>query len=127
MKNSKQSRRNFLRNSSLGFIGAGIIGNEKTLLSNNQDMDPEISSIKEYRILGRTEFRVSDISSGSPRNETLLKALLNAGVNFIDTGEDYDNGNNERLIGKVLKEYDRKKKYILRKRNLTGKRMSLTG
>jgi predicted aldo/keto reductase-like oxidoreductase len=112
MKNSKQSRRNFLRNSSLGIIGAGIIGNEKKLLSNNQDKDPEISFIKEYRILGRTGFRVSDISVGVPRNETLLKTLLNSGVNFIDTGEDYDNGNNERLIGKVLKEFDRKKIFI---------------
>lgn len=114
MKNSKLNRRNFLRNSSFGFIGAGLIGKGKSLLSNDPDgdPDPETPVIKEYRMLGRTGFRVSDISSGSPRNETVLKALLNAGVNFIDTGEDYDNGNNERLIGKVLKEFDRKKIFI---------------
>ena len=114
MKNLKFSRRNFLRNTSLGFIGAGLIGKGKSLISNDpdRDPDPEIPVIKEYRMLGRTGFRVSDISSGSPRNETLLKALLNSGVNFIDTGEDYDNGNNERLIGKVLKEFDRKKIFI---------------
>jgi predicted aldo/keto reductase-like oxidoreductase len=114
MKNSRLNRRNFLRNSSLGFIGAGIIGNGKTLLSGKTDVetDPEVLAIKEYRMLGRTGFQVSDISSGSPRNPTLLKTLLSAGVNFIDTGEDYDNGNNERLIGKVLKEFDRKKIFI---------------
>lgn len=114
MKNFRQSRRNFLRNSSLGFIGAGMIGKEKSWMSNNQEAvrDPETPVIKEYRMLGKTGFKVSDISSGAPKNETLLKALLSAGVNFIDTGEDYENGNNERLIGKVLKEYDRKKIFI---------------
>jgi predicted aldo/keto reductase-like oxidoreductase len=114
MKNSNLSRRNFLRNSSFGFIGAGIIGKEKSFLLNDQEKvpDPETPVIKEYRTLGRTGFQVSDISSGTPRNETLLKALLDAGVNFIDTGEDYENGNNERLIGKVLKEFDRKKIFI---------------
>jgi len=114
MKNSKFSRRHFLRNTSLGFIGAGLIEKEKSLLSNGPDGDPDtdLPVIKDYRMLGRTGFQVSDISSGAPRNETLLKALLNAGVNFIDTGEDYDNGNNERLIGKVLKEFDRKKIFI---------------
>ncbi len=89
-----------------------MIPDRKTLLTDFEDRDPEMPAIKEFRMLGRTGFQVSDISSGSPRNETLLKALLNAGVNFIDTGEDYDNGNNERLIGKVLKEFDRKKIFI---------------
>jgi predicted aldo/keto reductase-like oxidoreductase len=112
MKNSRLSRRNFIRNSSIGLIGAGMISDRKTLLPGFEDRDPEMPAIKEFRMLGRTGFQVSDISSGSPRNETLLKALLNAGVNFIDTGEDYDNGNNERLIGKVLKEFDRKKIFI---------------
>jgi len=112
MKNYRLTRRNFLRNSSIGFIGAGMIPAGEKLLSGIEDSDPEIAVIKEYRLLGRTGFSVSDISSGSPRNETLLRALLKAGVNFIDTGEDYDNGNNERLIGKVLKEFDRKKIFI---------------
>jgi predicted aldo/keto reductase-like oxidoreductase len=112
MKNSRLSRRNFIRNSSIGLIGAGMIPDRKTLLPGFEDRDPEMPAIKEFRMLGRTGFQVSDISSGSPRNETLLKALLNAGVNFIDTGEDYDNGNNERLIGKVLKDFDRKKIFI---------------
>jgi predicted aldo/keto reductase-like oxidoreductase len=37
---------------------------------------------------------------------------LQSGVNFIDTGEDYDNGKNEILIGKVLQDFDRKKIFI---------------
>jgi len=112
MNRSRLSRRHFLRNSSYGLIAAGIIKNRYSEEEHPDESDPELPEIKEYRTLGRTGFRVSDISSGAPRNETLLKAALTAGVNFIDTGEDYDNGNNERLIGKVLKEFDRKKIFI---------------
>lgn len=114
MKKHKINRRNFLRNSTFGIAGAGFLGNDKLFVSDirEKEQDDEIPVIREYRMLGRTGFKVSDISSGTPRNETLLKALLNAGVNFIDTGEEYDNGNNERLIGRVLKDYDRKKIFI---------------
>jgi predicted aldo/keto reductase-like oxidoreductase len=115
MNKSRLSRRRFLRNSSYGFIAAGMIPGERPFIPAVENQEPELPIIKEYRTLGRTGFRVSDISSGAPRNETILKTLLNAGVNFIDTGEDYDNGNNERLIGKVLKEFDRKKIFILSK------------
>ncbi|HDR88758.1 MAG TPA: hypothetical protein ENN63_03910 [Bacteroidetes bacterium] len=68
--------------------------------------------VKEYRQLGKTGFMASDISCGTPPSEAVLKALLELGVNFIDTGETYDNGNNERLIGRVIKDYDRKKIFI---------------
>ncbi len=115
MNKSKLSRRHFLRNSSYGLIAAGVLPGSEKIIPGIKNSDPETLSIKEYRTLGRTGFKVSDISSGAPRNETLLKTLLTAGVNFIDTGEDYDNGNNEKLIGKVLKEFDRKKIFILSK------------
>jgi predicted aldo/keto reductase-like oxidoreductase len=114
----KMNRRKFIKNSTLGFLGSGMIVTRKIpIIHYNEEgsATDDMPVIKEYRTLGRTGFRVSDISSGAPRNETLLKSLLNAGVNFIDTGEDYDNGNNERLIGKVLKEFDRKKIFILSK------------
>lgn len=114
MKQRRTSRRNFLKNSSLGLIGTGIVGNKQFGASHKQDEDPdsEMPLIKEYRTLGRTGFQVSDISSVSPRSETVLRVLLQSGVNFIDTGEAYHNGNNEKLIGKVLQDFDRKKIFI---------------
>jgi predicted aldo/keto reductase-like oxidoreductase len=72
----------------------------------------EPPKIVNYKTLGRTGFKVSDLASGAPNNETVLRAMLDSGVNFIDTGHTYGNGNNERLIGKVLKDYDRKKIFI---------------
>lgn len=90
------------------------MSNRKLSHYHRQDEDPDTKKpvIKECRTFGRTGFKVSDISSGSPRSEAVLRALLQAGVNFIDTGEAYDNGNNEVMIGKVLKDFDRKKIFI---------------
>ena len=62
--------------------------------------------------MGRTGFKVSDFGSGSPSSEAVLKALFERGVNVVDTGEQYGNGNNERLIASVMKEFDRSKIFI---------------
>jgi len=45
--------------------------------------------IKDYRTLGRTGFKVSDISfgAGDLSNDNVLRAALEAGVNYIDTAE----------------------------------------
>lgn len=115
MDRKKTNRRNFIKNSSLAMLAAPVLG-KKTLYANQGTADPdEIPIIKNYKTLGRTGFKVSDIASGSPRSEAVLKALLKSGVNYIDTGEQYGNGNNERLIGKVLPEFDRKKIFIISK------------
>lgn len=111
MSSEKINRRNFLRKSSLTAVGAGlasgiVIGNDKKTKALSD------TKIKEYRKFGRTGFKVSDISSGSPSNEAVLKALLKNGVNLIDTGEVYGNGNSERLIGKVIQDFDRSKLFI---------------
>ena len=115
MTRKKTNRRNFIKNSSLAFICTPVLG--KSAFLPNQDLpEPEeISKIKKYKTLGRTGFKVSDIASGSPRNEAVLRALLKSGVNYIDTGHAYGNGNNELLIGKVLPEFDRKKIFIMSK------------
>ncbi len=74
----------------------------------------------QYRRLGRTGLRVSEIGFGGwaiggswgkqDDNESLkaLHAAVDAGVNFIDTAASYGDGKSERLIGKVLKDYEDK-------------------
>ena len=110
MKSNRLNRRNFLRNTSLGFLGAGLLGN-KGLANPIQDQENELPKIKEYRTLGRTGFKVSDISIGASGliNLSVLKTALNMGVNYIDTSELYGGGNAEKTIGKCIKEFDRKK------------------
>lgn len=76
----------------------------------DSEAGPEINI--SYKTLGRTGFRVSDIGIGAPPSEAVLKAGLKLGMNYIDTAEQYGNGNNEKLIGKVIKDFDRKKIFI---------------
>lgn len=112
-------RRKFLKNSTLGMVGAGVLGRKSLLKAGETDAD-ETPKIKEYRTLGRTGFKVSDISSGGPMNEGVLNALLDAGVNYIDTAESYGNGHSEKIVGTVMKNRDRKSVFITTKQIVTA-------
>lgn len=105
------SRRQFVKQTMLGLMTAGglykrgIYGQEHTAAKRNP-------GIKKHNILGRTGFRVSDIAFGAPENEAILSAALDAGINYLDTGEEYSNGGSERTIGRVMKDRDRKTVFI---------------
>jgi aryl-alcohol dehydrogenase-like predicted oxidoreductase len=70
----------------------------------------------QYRVLGKTGFRVSSLSFGAwaiggtwgPLDDhASLRALhraIDMGVNFIDTADVYGDGHSERLIGRLLRE-----------------------
>jgi predicted aldo/keto reductase-like oxidoreductase len=67
-----------------------------------------------YRRLGRTGLSISEISLGSSPlpDPTLLRALVDRGVNYIDTSHNYDNGNAERQIGRLLKDVGRGRVHV---------------
>lgn len=111
MDSSKLNRRKFIKRTSLGTIGAGLAsaGTFASGSSVNNAMSPVI---QDYRKFGNTGFMVSDFSCGAPGNEAVLRALLEKGVNLIDTGETYMNGNSERIIGRVLQDFDRSSIFI---------------
>ena len=71
----------------------------------------------EYRTLGKTGLRVSALSLGMAylRERAVLFKALDLGINYFDTAHIYMGGNNERLLGEVLKEYGRKKAFIATK------------
>jgi len=116
MDNNKLNRRNFLKKSSISALGIGLLGDHA--LGHKAPVN-KLHSIKEYRLLGRTGAMVSDIGSGIPYSEPVLKAVIESGVNFIETAESYSNGRNEELIGNVIKNYDREKLFITTKVNTT--------
>lgn len=108
------NRRSFLKNSSIGVMAAGMLSQTKWLNS-EKTVKTVPPKIKEYRTLGRTGFKVSDISAGFQFDLGLLNALLDAGINYIDTAEEYGRGNSERTVGKALKNRDRKSLFVTTK------------
>ena len=101
MKNKKISisRKEFIKKSSAGILGAGIIannplaifGNEKELVKNT---------------LGKTGIKVTPVCFGATRTQipALTHAALDTGYTFIDTGRSYANGQNEVMIGEIIKD-----------------------
>lgn len=58
----------------------------------------------ELRTIGSTGLSVSSLCFGAPRTneESLIKFAVEKGMNFIDTGRSYGNGNNEKLVGRAI-------------------------
>ena len=124
------SRRGFLGASlaaatAAGLKAQGVVAGQAAA----QEATPAkpVVKIKEYRTLGRTGFKVSDISfgGGDLSNDNVLRAAIDAGVNYIDTAEHYGRGGSERTIGQVLKTHDRNSLFITTKLNISfDKRIS---
>ena len=69
-----------------------------------------------YRILGKTGFKISEISLGTwqvggkwgdPFNhanaDKILQAAVDAGINFIDTADVYGDGESEKAVGRLVR------------------------
>jgi predicted aldo/keto reductase-like oxidoreductase len=107
-KKNSFGRRQFVKKSALGLIGAGITG--KSGLAWNRTQEETEPKVKDYRILGRTEFKVSDIAGGSIQDEGLIGAMLDRGVNYIDTAEQYPG--HHAIVAKAIKGRERKSFFI---------------
>lgn len=72
-----------------------------------QGNNNKLTGQMEYRRLGRTNMKISEISlGGSPvPPEVIFRQAIERGVNYVDTSSSYMGGNSERTIGKLLKEY----------------------
>ena len=115
-------RRQFLKKSAAGVLGAGLIGPVVGPLPRGAAGQAPLK-IKEYRVLGRTGFKVSDIGFGGAdlAEPDLFQAAVDAGINYIDVAEHYGRGNAERAVGAVLKRgsVDRKSLFITTKLNIS--------
>jgi len=115
-------RRQFLKTSAAGIVGAGLLGPSRGPLSRYSSAQ-EALKIKNYRVLGRTGFKVSDIGFGGAdlQEPGLLEAAIAAGINYVDTAEHYNRGGSEKTVGEVLKKgtIDRKSIFITTKLNIS--------
>ena len=105
-------RRGFLRTGITG--AAGIVALSPSLVSaaNAGQQDNII-----YRTLGKTGMKVPVISFGVMRadNPNLCKAAYDKGIKLFDTANGYQNGNNETMLGNLLKDYPRNSFYLATK------------
>lgn len=119
----KIDRRSFLSKSTAMMAGAGIAGTGAVFSRENRKPEQQQPVIREYRVLGRTGFKVSDIGCGFPgmANESVLKAAIAGGINFIDTIEGHGGGNSEAAIGRAIKGCPRETLFINSKIAVTEK------
>ncbi|MGD2294964.1 MAG: aldo/keto reductase [Candidatus Aminicenantes bacterium] len=109
-------RRHFLKKSTFGMIGAGVLTAENCKKAGEyakEEGKKSLLKVKDYRILGRTGFRVSDIGGGYIKDEGLMSAALDRGVNYIDTAEQYPG--HHKIVGQAIKGRDRKSLFITSK------------
>jgi predicted aldo/keto reductase-like oxidoreductase len=72
--------------------------------------------IRRHRTLGRTGFKVSDVSMGGLYDDgNVVRYAYDCGINYFDTAEGYMNGDSERRIGEAMPHMDRKKIFITTK------------
>ncbi len=71
------------------------------------------AAVKTLIPLGNTGIKVTPLCFGASRakDEALINYALEKDINFLDTGRAYARGNNERLVGRVIK--DRRKEIVV--------------
>jgi predicted aldo/keto reductase-like oxidoreductase len=111
------NRRSFLKTSSALVAGSALAVPLTGTAQENENTAAPASAVQKYRTLGRTEFKVSDISMGCGRiNEAnVVRYAYDRGINYFDTAETYGNGESERKIGDAMPHLDRKEVFITTK------------
>ena len=115
------TRRRFLKDLTLTCTGSAF--GVQTLATRRvwgklpKDAGSKESPTMEYRTLGKTGLKVSALSFGVMRlsEPAVLFQALDMGINYFDTAHAYQNGNNEKMLGSVLKSYGRSKVFIATK------------
>ncbi len=120
----QSSRREFLKNVSAGgallssSIAMATVPSNREVKKNTGKNGETIA----YRQLGSTGYRVSELGFGAmnTRNEELIHAAIDAGINYVDTAHGYMRGENERIVGRVMKT-KRDKVFLVTKVHAKGK------
>jgi aryl-alcohol dehydrogenase-like predicted oxidoreductase len=102
---NNNSRRRFLKNAT-GLLATGLVSGTSLGNTLTDVRTPEKKKEIIYRTLGRTGIKVPIVSMGvmNSSNPNLVKMAWQSGIRHFDTAWGYQGGNNERMIGKVIKE-----------------------
>lgn len=112
----EMNRRDFLSQGFCGIIGTGIAASHfgdpeflRRLISRDQPgQDAERLAAQppiKYRTLGRTGLKVCEVGMGAmiTSDPAVIAHALDLGINYIDTADCYQGGNNEKMIGRLLR------------------------
>jgi aryl-alcohol dehydrogenase-like predicted oxidoreductase len=96
------TRKAFLKTQLGGLVSLGLatgLGSVASGMIANADQDNGL------RVLGRTGLSVSPLGMGAARTleVALIRMSLDMGINFLDTGRSYFNGQNEVAVGQAIK------------------------
>ena len=99
MKHQKRkfTRKDFIKTSTMGALASGVIaGTPVKLLSDSKKLTETT--------LGKTGIKMTKLGVGAPRIQvaSVLKYALDNGITFIDTGRNYANGQNEKMVGEAI-------------------------
>jgi predicted aldo/keto reductase-like oxidoreductase len=107
-RKEKLSRRSFIERSVASVVGAGIglSGASRTVGAAGQEEPAapkdEKPRIREYRDLGRTGWKVSDIAFGNAgmQDTSTLEYAMERGINYVDTARQYYDM--EKVVGQLF-------------------------
>lgn len=118
MKNQKQDRRHFLKTSLTTAAVASVFPSAVNSSRGINTIEGQIIKRK----LGRTgiELPVVSMGAGDTDNPKLIEAALDNGIKLLATSEYYGNGNNERIIGELLKKRKREDVILMTSANPAG-------
>ena len=119
------TRRDFVKSALAGLGGYMILSDEKPNPSTTEL--PKKAKIV-TRTLGKTGIKLPVVNMGvmNSDNPALVKAALDAGIKLLDTAGNYQRGNNEKLVGSVIKNYPRDS-YVIATKVLDRSRDRSTG
>jgi len=114
-----ESRRKFLRNAT-GLIATGLvtnaaIGKAQPVVPSDAGSKRDTDSKPIHRTLGRTGISLPIVSMGvmNSNNPNLLKVAWQQGMRHFDTAWIYQAGNNEKMVGSVLRELNIDRKEVV--------------
>jgi predicted aldo/keto reductase-like oxidoreductase len=125
--NQKKSitRRDFVKSALAGLGGYMVLSNEKL---NQASTELSKNAKIVTRTLGKTGIKLPVVNMGvmNSDNPALVKAALDAGIKLLDTAGNYQRGNNEKMVGSVIKNYPRDS-YVIATKVLDRSRDRSTG
>lgn len=105
----KVSRRDFFKQSSAAAAGMALPYKIPGIGKKDEDQ-----KVKKYKTLGKTGWKVGDISAGAgQRDPSFVQYEVDCGINYFDSAYAY--GNHEDILGQALKKLPRDKVFIATK------------